>query len=278
MKKKLLEGTQILIALLNLDPDDIEVILLLARIYEQGADLQSAKELYEKALKIDPGHPQITEALERIQKELTASDPQHIAKPEHAKKLSALKGLSKLKSGRSPGRIGCKKKFGLELARSVLFIGPADSSTNLRLLPPAQGLLDAGFIVKTVTKPEENLLNDFQTIVAANPITDPSLVEFIQKAKQKGHRIVVDLDRDFTQLPADDPQNILSRQGNPDIQKSLGEVIGLADCVTTTTKKNSRKSFFLQQQCTGDPIFMEQKQPILAKTRSISRWIYGRYF
>ncbi|MEI7987789.1 MAG: tetratricopeptide repeat protein [Chloroflexota bacterium] len=95
------EGVDILSAVVQADQTDSDAWFLLAQCYEEVGDIDSAKELYGKALKHSPDHLSSKEALNRLtQVDIIperVSDLDRIARPEHAQKLASLKSLKGLK-------------------------------------------------------------------------------------------------------------------------------------------------------------------------------------
>jgi Flp pilus assembly protein TadD len=92
------EGVGILASLVRKHPDDPEALTLMAGCYEIGGDTESAKIMFREALKYAPDDVTARSGLAR----LTPPDVTHIARPEHAKKLAALKGLKIPKAGEAP--------------------------------------------------------------------------------------------------------------------------------------------------------------------------------
>lgn len=65
-EERFVEGVQILAAVVQANPEEIDALLVLASCYEAGEDLTSARELYRQVLAVKPGHPQAQTALERL--------------------------------------------------------------------------------------------------------------------------------------------------------------------------------------------------------------------
>lgn len=89
------EGVQILAAVIQSYPQDVEALFVLARCYEQGDDPASARFLYEEILKNEPTHAAAIQGLVRLG--VTVPDPTRIARPEHLAQLAKLKSLKGLK-------------------------------------------------------------------------------------------------------------------------------------------------------------------------------------
>ena len=94
------EGVPILATLVKKHPDDWEALTLMAACYEDGEDTESARTPYREALKYQPDNAAAKAGLARLSP--PPADLTHIARPEHAKKLAALKNLSTLKPGAPP--------------------------------------------------------------------------------------------------------------------------------------------------------------------------------
>jgi tetratricopeptide (TPR) repeat protein len=74
---RLLEGVQILAAVIQSSPEDVEAQYILAQCYEIGEDNDSAMELYTNLLKIQPDHPEALEALNRLEQPRRFHSDQH---------------------------------------------------------------------------------------------------------------------------------------------------------------------------------------------------------
>ncbi len=106
------EGVQILAALVKTNPKDVEVLCLLADCYEEGKQFESARTLYEEALKYQPEN---ATALDGVRRMAAIAPPvrvesSRIARPEHAAKLAGLKTLKGLKkNGTQPSSSAAQK-------------------------------------------------------------------------------------------------------------------------------------------------------------------------
>jgi|GEM_PF-776796 len=204
------DGVNILYAVVQADPKDVEAWYLLGECYEEIRDFTSAKALYENILRQAPGYPLAVEALERIAEQVAYAPPQspvqpvapdlapvdRIARPEHAKKLASLKDLIKkpasdASAAQTPSRV-----------KLVAFYGPAEMASEARLSAPARALSKAGYDVKLGVRLEDGDADKVDVFVIANPHLSAGLMEVakaaMQAAKQRsGVRVMVDLDRDF---------------------------------------------------------------------------------
>lgn len=99
------EGVQILQAVILSNPKDVDALYLMGKCYAEVGDLDSAILLLQTALVHQPDHTfakNDLETLMTIKREMAGS--QRIARPEHAQKLSALKGLKTKKDSTDGGQ------------------------------------------------------------------------------------------------------------------------------------------------------------------------------
>jgi Flp pilus assembly protein TadD len=225
-RDRLVEGVQILAAVVKAYPRDTEALFLLATCYEDGGDLASARALYQETLKFQPDHPQARQALARLPQ--PNADPVRIARPEHAHKLAALKGLRKAPEATRPGAQngGAAARSGAALR--VAFFGPPEPATEARLAAPAQTLGEGGFQVKVGTKFDPANLEEFNTFVFANPHRSTHLAAAIEQCALAGKRVVVDLDRDFLHPPSFQETG----PGQPEALQALETALAKADLLT----------------------------------------------
>jgi Flp pilus assembly protein TadD len=90
------EGVPLLVQFIRAHRDDAEALTLMGSCYEEGGDDESAVLMYKEALKFQPDNELANAGLARL---APAPDLTHIARPEHAKKLAALKSLKVSKPG-----------------------------------------------------------------------------------------------------------------------------------------------------------------------------------
>lgn len=229
-QNRLVEGVQILAALVKTNPGDAEALFLLARCYEEGGDAASARSLYEEIVRLQPDHAEARQALSRLL--AAGADPARIARAEHARKLAALKGLKREKapSARPSGNGGSVSRR--KAPGSIAFIGPLEAATFNRLGPPAEALAEAGFSVWFGAQPSGREIERFDALVCANPQASPPLLAAIERSLQAGKRVVIDLEQDFFRLPADHPAYAQSGPGNPAALQGLQEALAGAHCAT----------------------------------------------
>ena len=96
------EGVPLLVRFIRAHREDAEALTLMGTCYEEGVDNESALLMYKEALKFQPDNALAKAGLARL---APAPDLTHIARPEHAKKLAALKSLKVSK----PGEISAPK-------------------------------------------------------------------------------------------------------------------------------------------------------------------------
>jgi Flp pilus assembly protein TadD len=83
-------GVQLLAALAQQEPPDVEGLYLLGHCYEAAEDFESARTLYQRALEHQPDLAEAQQGLARLP---NLVDTSRIARPEHAAKLAGLKKL-----------------------------------------------------------------------------------------------------------------------------------------------------------------------------------------
>lgn len=229
---RLLEGVQILAAVLKNNPRDVDALFILAQCYEEAEDYNSARDLYQEVLKNDPDHRHAREALERIPQ--AAPDLSRIARPEHASKLAALKGLKSIRKDISagdrlvssiPSTVPAQKPM-------VAFLGPPEAATETRLGPVVQAMLNIGCSVKVGIRLDPADLPGYDTWFFSRPHASDDLLIAIEQCCQAGKRVIIDLDEDFHHLPADYAGYDQFGPGNPSALKALEKILGQANMLT----------------------------------------------
>jgi tetratricopeptide (TPR) repeat protein len=227
-QEKYKEGIEILAAIVKAYPEDNEALSILAECYEQTGDIDSASFLYKRILTNIPSHTQAKEALHRIHK--SNLDKTYIARPEHTKKLAALKELKptlstfKLDSKGGNGR----NAGGLK----VVFYGPPEARVETRMAPIVQALAANGQKVKVGTHFESDDLEKFDTFVFSRPHIENVLTEGLMQCVNIGKHVVVDLDEDFKNLPMSYSGYDKSGPGNPMAMGYLDKCLELASAIT----------------------------------------------
>jgi Flp pilus assembly protein TadD len=233
-QNRLAEGVQLLAALVKTNPHDVEALFLLGSCYEEGEDYPSARLLYEQVLQLQPDHGEARQGLERLPR--PAPDLSRIARPEHAHKLAALKGLRPAAARHQPERENGNGAGGREDNLRIAFIGPPEPATEIRLAAPAHGLAESGVQVQVSSKFNPADCAGCEAIVFANPHLSPGLVPAIEQCVQLGKRVIVDLDRDFHHLPPGHPGYKEGGPGNPEALRALEAALARASLVTVASQ------------------------------------------
>ncbi len=87
---RLMEGVQILASLYQGNPNDVDVVFMLATCYEEAEDWDSAYDMYHQTLEVQPDHATAKAGFERVSARRASL---RIAQPEHTKTLAQLKSL-----------------------------------------------------------------------------------------------------------------------------------------------------------------------------------------
>ncbi len=222
------EGVQFLVAVIQADPGDAEARFMLGQCYEAGEDFESARFLYKEVLNSQPEHEGARQALARLP--LAAADPVRIARPEHARKLAALKGLQNKSNG-------AQKPAEKARPLPAAFYGPAEAATEVRLGPAIKTLTAQGAQVKVGLKLDPQDLETYTTFVFFRPNASQELIEGLQRCKQAGKRVLVDLDLDFLRYPMSYLGYEQFGSGNPAAMQRLEEALVQADMVTVPSKE-----------------------------------------
>ncbi|HEY9077940.1 MAG TPA: tetratricopeptide repeat protein [Anaerolineaceae bacterium] len=239
---KIAEGVQILAAIIKSNPTDVETLNMMAQVYEEGEDFESAAALYRKVLSIEPDQSIAKASLTRLEKMAVPADLTRIARPEHAKKLAALKSLGSLKkepvlppAPKAQPEEKPQPTPVIEIAHqqaAVLFVGPPDINSDVRLMVVARRLAEMGIRVKAALKPDSTDIQQHTAFVFSNPHIVPEHLQSVVRCLQAEKRVIIDLDRDFSQMPADDPGYKSAGPGNNSSLKLLDGLLGQVSMVT----------------------------------------------
>jgi len=180
---RLMEGVEILAALVRADPNDVEAILLLAHCYEEGGDPSSACELYEHILSIDPRHSAAVDGLKRLR----SRDIHRIASTDHLSKLAALKQQP---ADRYP-------------PSSIILAARPGLAETYRLEPAAAHLREAGLTVKTAAALEPDDVVQAEVILFHDPFKGETFLPAIKASLEAGKQVIFD----FTTPPLEAPLN-----------------------------------------------------------------------
>ncbi|MCI0520735.1 MAG: tetratricopeptide repeat protein [Chloroflexi bacterium] len=232
-QERLAEGVQILASLVQSSPQDWEAAYLLGQCYEAGEDADSARAMYQRALQAQPDNEALAQALQRLPAPAAA---QHIARPEHASKLAALKGLKAMPKAEQPPPAAQPAGDLSALTLRAAFFGPAEAASETRLGAPLYALAGRGARVKAGLRLTEDDLNGYDVFIFANPHLSPDLIAAMETCRAAGKRVVVDLDRDFARLPEDHPDYARSGAGNPAALQALQQALNLANRLVVPTE------------------------------------------
>ncbi|MFZ5808882.1 MAG: tetratricopeptide repeat protein [Chloroflexota bacterium] len=220
------EGVEILAALVKSNSEDTEAMVMLGECYEEAGEDESARWLYEMALTVDREYQPASAGLERIRQRKSASS---VNKEELARKLAKLK-----KAAASVPALSVKEKqtdtTPQRLLRLAIF-GPPLASVEVRLGPVAQCLMRVGHSVRIATKPE--LLSEIEesVVLFSHPHDSEALSGAVLGAKEKGLKVVLDLEEDFlTSQQRSDRAPEMEAEGASRLKK----LMPLADVVTTS--------------------------------------------
>jgi cytochrome c-type biogenesis protein CcmH/NrfG/glycosyltransferase involved in cell wall biosynthesis len=214
-QNRLLEGMQILAAIAQAHPADVESVTLIAHLYEEGGERSSAEAMYAEALKRQPDHAEASAGLARVRQ---AIDAEEIARQEHAKKLASLKSLRP------------------DVARRrVVFYAAGGVSDGVRAVVPVEGLTARGWTAQVSRQWTAADVDIYDAFVFLRPHLLPSGLQQMEACQAAGKRVVIDLDDDFHHMPPDHPGYAAQGGGNPAGLRALEQAIGLADTLTLTT-------------------------------------------
>ncbi len=209
------EGVQILAALVKSNPNDNEALVLMASCYEIGGDYSSAETLLRRALENQPGFPQAQTALDRIAKQ---TDLSRIARPEHAQKLAALKGLKGPTSNHQPKPAVVYDRLA---QTSIAFYASPELSGMAQFQIWAKTLDQKGFQTRVSDSFEAGDLEKYEYFVFSNPNISPALINAVTTCMQAGKKFTIDLDMDFHHMPEDHPAYGHFGPGNPRALQAL---------------------------------------------------------
>ncbi|MBN2557071.1 MAG: tetratricopeptide repeat protein [Anaerolineales bacterium] len=167
------EGVKILSALIQSDSSDIESLLLMAGCYEEGGDFTSAAEIYRHILSLQPGLPQASAALQRLEPNPAARDINRIANKEHIQKLASLEV--------SP-----------QGAPSMRLYAPPGLASAYRLEPAAESMRMAGMRVQTSAQFVPEDAARFDAFFFHDPFQDADFRSAIAACIQAGKRVYLD--------------------------------------------------------------------------------------
>ena len=226
---RMAEGVQILAAVVQSHPEEVDALLVLASCYEFGEDPDSALELYQRVAEVEPENLHAKEAIARLQPSAGGQDIRRIAQAAHIGKLAGLKkrrGAAETKSPPPPPNGGATGN------RSVSFYGLKGIPTQTRLGIPAKALVRKGIQVKLGTEFHADDLAMYDTIILAQPQQDTAVYNALEQGNFSGKKIILDLADDYHHLPADHPDYQQLGRGNANGHKALDALLAAAECVT----------------------------------------------
>jgi len=236
---RVVEGVQILAAVVQSNPEDNEALMLLAACYEAGGEISSAVTLYRRVLLNNPEHAEAQVEVERLEK--ANQDIRQIARPEHAKKLAALKGL-KIKSDPKDMEITSdsspeeKNVYLQERYSAIAFYGIPELNSYHQLSIWAKHLARKGIRTKVAAEFSEGDLNEFDIFVFSEPNLSSVLISGVNACMQAGKKYTVNLEQDFHQMPADHPAYNLFGPGNPRSLQALEIMLKDAEWVSVSSE------------------------------------------
>lgn len=230
------EGAQILAALVQVNPKDVEVLMMLAGCYEKVGEFESAKTLLHEVLKIQPGHAEALAALER----LSSSDAyQRIARPEHTRKLAALRERIKTapilnieKTSPEVTQITTRSSS----QASVAFYAPPGLSSSYQMEMLSQALSANGWRTKFAQSVEKEDFRYYELFLFCQPNLSAELIDGVKGCLQQEKPFLVYLSEDFHHLPQDHPAFLHFGQGNPKALKVLEVILEHAKCLIVPSK------------------------------------------
>ena len=248
--ERLGEGLKLLVDLMKDNPKDLESVLMLASYYLLASMNDSAYKLCQYALSLEPDNPMALQMVDRINEanaaakalnqilepnptitsESLAPDASaHIARPEHAQKLAALKGLGERKKteGLSSAKLGSKP--------SVLFIGGNEYANGVRLITPATLLAREGYTTQFTTEVNPGDVFQWDIVVFSRPHLKQDWVNVFTACKNQNKRIIVDIDEDYFTFPHEHPGYNTIGEGNQLGIKAFKQMLQWSDVVTVSS-------------------------------------------
>lgn len=208
------EGAQILAALVQVNPQDVEVLMMLAGCYEKVGDTDSAKTLWQEVLKLQPDCREALIALKRF--EGHSNGFVRLARPEHAKKLAALKQRLKAPSAiqakamEHPSGVESKEKV-----RSVAFFAPPNLSSSHQMEMLLRPFSEHGWTTKFAHEVDKEDFETYDLFVFCQPNLSANLIEGINQCLRLNKTYYVYLNDDFHHLPQSHPAYHHFGPGNP---------------------------------------------------------------
>ncbi|NPV84663.1 MAG: tetratricopeptide repeat protein [Anaerolineae bacterium] len=217
------EGLDILLSLVEEDPEDIEAVLILAATFEEGGQHSSAIQLYEYVLNLQPENEVAQRAIAKL-----SSLEQSDGKQPFLPKVSSADGtMPKVED------IGLRISMARD--KKVVFYAGFEFATAARLMIVAQALQHNGLSVKYVSDVDSQDISSSDTFIFSRPHLKQEWVDAFQACMRAGKRIIVDIDEDFHNLPATHPGFNIVGQGHPRALEIFEKMLNVADVVTVSS-------------------------------------------
>ncbi len=239
-QNKMEEGVQILASVIKAFPKDIEALYLLGQCYQEAEEYDSARYLYEQAVKINQDYKLAQEALATLPS--VSVDPSRIARAEHTQKLSALKGIKRgnLKAFVTSDVTATPKPTNevvdttplFNPGQSLAFFGLPELPGGGRVALMAKLLSKTGYQTKFAEGIETGDLENFDCLVFSQPHISSDLINGVMTCIQAGKRFAVDIDQDYHNIPEDHPAFSQFGPGNTNAMKALNIMLQEADWVS----------------------------------------------
>ena len=243
--ERLAEGVQILASLVRSHPEDVEVLVTLGQCYETAEEWDSAEVLFQRALEVDSAFTPANDGLARIKKARPAAvNLDRIARPEHAKKLAALKNLRKPAAPVEPGTSQTPPQ-----QPAFTPLGPfteAMADVTIVAIENTHAYLQAGLLIRKLSETGRSarIRGHFEsadiarstTLVFSQPNLSGDFIKAINDCIQAGKPYGVMIDYDYHRIPADHPAYKQLGAGNPGSLKALDVILGEAQFVIVPSK------------------------------------------
>jgi len=266
-QNKMEEGVQILASLVKAYPEDVESLYLLGQCYQGAEEYESARYLYEEALKIDPEFGLVKEALASLP--VVGIDTSRIARAEHASKLSALKSLKQGNKKETPKvGIGEKERDRLfDRGKSVAFFGLKALPGGRRVALMARLLAQLGYRTEFSESTEEDYMRQYDYFVFSQPHISPDLINGVMRCIQNGIPYALDIDQDYHNLPEDHPAYMQFGQGNPKGIQALNIMLQEAAWVSTPSTMLARRLKSYAKKVVVIPPMWDRENPLWEKPK-----------
>ena len=230
--ERLAEGAQILASVIQSHPEDVDALLMMGNLYEEAGELDSADTLYTQALELKPDLAEAADGKQRLAQ--IRSRQARIARPEHAKKLAALKGLKKLSSASTEGGAPVAAPVAAAKPKTLGYANPSPYS-SLRLKRVFQQVgLEAG-PADLRSEWDAADLQAADLVVFSQPNLSADLMNGVKARIQAGKAYAVDFEQDYHHMPPDHPAYDHFGPGNPHALAALESILGGAVWVSVSS-------------------------------------------